>query len=175
MTTHRLQVKYWLIGLAMFGVLIAMSFWRGDASLYSIIDHQTAGSANVVDIIQSDWRASGLRNIMIVSMIGDFIFIGFYGWGSFLAGRSFLRVAMGGAGGAVRALGGLAMLAAIIFLITDYVETICQFIQMVQDMGSDPLAATAAFMQPIKSTAFIITFLGILSGLVLSRFSGRDA
>ncbi len=172
MTEQKLTIKLWLIGLAMFGVLIIMSQIRGDASDYTILDHQAAGTAAMVDTIQADWRANGIRTLAIVSMIGDLIFIGFYGWGSVVAGRSLARAA---SGNVLRAVGGIVALAGMVFLFTDYVETICQFLQMWPEKGSDPLAATAAFMQPIKSAAFVVTFIGVIAGLMVHRISGRNA
>ena len=44
-----------------------------------------------------------------------------------------------------------------------------------QMRGSDTLAATAATVQPVKIIAWIVTFFGILAGLVVRRFVGRSA
>ena len=171
MIDNRPQLKLWLIGLAMFGGLIALSVIRGDASQYTILDHQAAGTAAMVDTIQADWRANGLRQLAIFSMIGDLIFIGFYGCGAFIAGRSFSRIG----GGFLRSLGVIIAAASAIFLITDYVETILQLIQLLREQGSDWMAGTAATVRPIKVATWIITFLGILAAIGIRRFSGSNA
>ena len=171
MIDNRPQLKLWLIGLAMFGGLIALSVIRGDASQYTILDHQAAGTAAMVDTIQADWRANGLRQLAIFSMIGDLIFIGFYGCGAFIAGRSFSRIG----GGFLRSLGVIIAAASAIFLIADYVETILQLIQLLREQGSDWMAGTAATVRPIKVATWIITFLGILVAIGIRRFSGSNA
>jgi small-conductance mechanosensitive channel len=171
MINNRPQLKFWLVGLAMFGGLIALNLIRGGASEYTILDHQAAGSAAMVDTIQADWRVNGLRQLAIFSMIGDLIFIGFYGCGAFIAGRSFSRIG----GGLLRALGVIIAGAAVIFLIADYVETILQLIQLLREQGSDWMSGTAATVRPIKVATWIITFAGILAALAFWRFSARDA
>ena len=115
----------------------------------------------MVNTIQADWRANGLRNAVIYGMIADFVFIAIYGWGSFVAGRSFYQ----SGNITVRILGGSVAAAAIVFLISDYLETILQFIQMLRDEGVDWMAATAATAQPIKFAAFYVTFFGVIAAL----------
>jgi hypothetical protein len=171
MKDHRPQLKFWLIGLAMFGALIALGFVRGDASQYTILDHQAAGTAAMVDTIQADWRANGLRQLAIISMIGDLIFIGFYGCGAFIAGRSFSRIETG----LLRGLGVIIAGAAVVFLITDYVETILQLIQLLREQGSDWMAGTAATARPIKVAAWIVTFVGVLLSLGIWQLAARKA
>ena len=161
MTEEKPPLKLWLSGLGIFGIFIMLGALAGDASQYNIVDHQGAGTAEMVNTIQADWRANGLRNAVIYGMIADFVFIAVYGWGSFVAGRSFYR-----SGNAlVRLLGGFIAAAAIVFLISDYLETILQFVQMLQDEGVDWMAATAATAQPIKFAAFYVTFFGVLAAL----------
>lgn len=171
MSDDKPRLKLWLIGLAMFAGLILLSFVRGDASQYTILDHQAAGTAAMVDTIQSDWRANGLRTLAIFSMIGDLIFIGVYGWGSYLAGRSFQHIGSG----FVRLTGLVVAVAAIIFLVTDYVETVLQLIQLLREQGSDWMAGTAATVRPIKVAAWIVTFLGVILALVVRRMTRRTA
>ncbi|MEL6878392.1 MAG: hypothetical protein AAGL68_09885 [Pseudomonadota bacterium] len=171
MIHERPQLRLWLIGLAMFAVLIGASLLRADASEFGIVDHQAAGTAAQVDIIQADWRAAGIRTFAIISMIGDLIFIGVYGWGSYVAGRSFSRIGSG----VLRAVGVAVAVAAAVFIVTDYIETTLQLIQLLREQGSDWMAGTAAFAQPIKVAAWIVTFLGVLAGLILWRFSSSDA
>lgn len=171
MTKGRIDLKYWLIGLAMFGALIATSLlFRGDAP-FSIVDHQGAGTAERVDLIQTAWRDAGLRNLFIASMFGDLIFIGFYSFGSWQAGKSLHALE----GRFLRGLGLVVMGAAVIFCLSDYLETTLQIVQMLADKGSDSLAATAAFAQPIKVAAWITTFIGVLIAIPLTRFSSSTA
>lgn len=167
MTDEKPPLKLWLSGLGIFGVFIVLDMLAGDASQYNIVDHQGAGTAKMVDTIQADWRANGLRDAVIYGMIADFVFIAVYGWGSFVAGRSFHR-----SGNAViRILGGFVAAAAIVFLISDYLETILQFIQMLRDQGVDWMAATAATAQPVKFAAFYVTFFGTISALIVRRMT----
>ena len=70
---------------------------------------------------------------------------------------------------ALRSLGGIIMIAAIIIAIADYSETICQFMQAIRFEGDDNLASIAATAQPIKSTAFLTSFFGILIALYLRK------
>lgn len=65
----------------------------------------------------------------------------------------------------VRLLGGFIAAAAVVFLISDYLETILQFVQMLQDEGVDWMAATAATGQLIKFAAFYVTFFGVLAAM----------
>jgi hypothetical protein len=56
-----------------------------------------------------------------------------------------------------------------VFLVTDYGETIAQLMQVLANEGSDGLAGFAATMRPIKSLVFVVTFLGILALLGIER------
>ena len=62
--------------------------------------------------------------------------------------------------------------AAVVFVFTDYLETVLQFIQLLQDRGVDWMAATAAFAQPIKVAAWIATFIGVIAGWGAARLGG---
>lgn len=167
MTEEKTPLKFWLLGLGILGTLLVLGMLAGDASQYNIVDHQAAGTAEMVNTIQADWRANGLRNAVIYGMIADFVFIAIYSWGSFAAGRSLYR----SGNKLVRILGGAVVAAAIVFLISDYLETILQFIQMLRDEGVDWMAATAATAQPIKFAAFYVTFFGTISALIIRRIA----
>ncbi|MEP5938778.1 MAG: hypothetical protein ABJ239_10660 [Erythrobacter sp.] len=164
------HIKLWIIGLVMFALVIALGAMVSSASVFGITDHQAAGTADQVDLIQADWRDNGVRTIAIISMIGDLLFIGVYGWGSYVAGRSFARMS----NAAVRAIGWIVALAAIVFLVTDYVETILQVIQLIRESGSDLMAGIAATAQPVKSVAWIVTFFGVIAALIIRRLSGQS-
>lgn len=79
MTEEKTLLKLWLAGLGIFGVFIVLGMLAGDASQYNIVDHQAADTAEMVNTIQADWRANGLRNAVIYGMIADFVFIAVYG------------------------------------------------------------------------------------------------
>ncbi len=161
------RLKLWLVGLALFAVLIVLGIWLERSASVGIVDHQLAGDAATVDAIQAQWRDEGVRWLAIVSMLGDLVFIGAYGWGAWIAGRSF--VALGN--GPVRLIGWIVAVAAAVFLFTDYAETILQFIQLMREEGSDSMAATAAAMQNPKKFAWVATFVGVIAALVIRRFA----
>lgn len=170
MSENKVELRGWLVGLAVFAVVVAMGIWLRQTSSFGIVDHQIAGSAAQVDTIQAAWRADGVRTLAILAMLGDLVFIGIYSWGSWIAGRSF----MAAGGGLVRLIGLIVAAAAVVFFLTDYCETILQFIQLVRERGSDWMAATAATVQPIKVVAWIVTFVGVLLALVVHRFTARS-
>lgn len=167
------EIGGWLRGLAAFAIVIVLSLGItlfGEGVTFGILEHQAAGSAARVDQIQAQWRAGGVRNLAIVSMIGDLVFIGIYGWGSWVAGRSFMAMA-----GILHLLGGFIALSAVVFLATDYIETTLQLVQMAREQGSDWMAGTAATVRPIKIAAWIASFIGVLLALVISRLRAPNA
>jgi hypothetical protein len=167
---EKISVKTWLISLAVFAVVIFLSSRvnQGDVT-FDIFAHQAAGTAERVDEIQTQWREGGVRTNAIVAVIGDLAWIWVYALGSFLAGREFVLKRRG----IVRTMGLTICAAAVVFGVTDYTETISQFIQLVQDTGDDTLAGIAAFMQPIKITAFMVAFFGVIIALVVDRFAPK--
>ena len=164
--------RYWLFGLLLFATMIALNpTLSTSASPMGISDHQTAGSAAKIDAIQQAWQAAGVLLIARASMMIDLLFIGVYSFGAWNGGK-FMR---SDASPNVRRIGGLVMGASLVFLVTDYTETICQFIQVMQFKGSDLLADVAATVQPVKSFAWIVTFVGLLAALLLRRMARRSA
>ena len=172
MTDTRPDIRWWLLGLLAFVIVIALSvaITGPDEVVLGIGEHQAAGSAVRVDEIQAQWRAGGVRTLAIVSMLGDLVFIGIYGWGSWQAGRSFMAMP-----GSVRMIGMLVAISALIFLVTDYTETILQVIQLLREQGSDWMAAVAATVRPVKVIAWIATFGGVLIALAIRRFAAPTA
>ena len=167
-----LERKFWLFWI---GGLVIVALARIphaplaiEAVPGGILDHQAAGSAAVVDHIQAAWREAGLRSTAIFAMCHDLVFIGIYGMGSFWAGRVFMAET---ARPKLALLGKIIMQAAVVFLITDYVETNLQLVQLLREQGVDWMAATAAIMQPIKIAAWIITFIGTISALIIRRMA----
>lgn len=159
---------WWGAGLALF----ALALWLHlplaiPAVPGGILDHQAAGSAAEVDRIQQAWRAAGLSEQARMAMICDLVFIGTYAFGSLLGGfwlRSDGRPVL-------RLFGDVVIATAIVFCLCDYTETICEFVQLVQDRGSDALAAAAATARPVKVVAWLASFFGVIAGLAVRRFA----
>ena len=125
----------------------------------------------MVNQIQSAWADGGVLGVARIAMIADLIFIGIYGVGAALGGLYFrsIKIRM------MRLLGWVVLSAAVIFLITDYVETILQLVQLVQFAGNDTLAGIASSMGPVKVISFAVTFFGLLVALALEWFWTRAA
>ena len=168
---EKVSIRLWLFSLVVFaGVMILSSMITQGEVTYTIVDHQAAATAGRVDEIQTQWREAGVRNTAIAAVIGDLAWIWIYALGAYLAGKGFATKRQG----MLRILGWIVAVSGIVFGITDYTETISQFIQLLQDTGSDTLAGIAAFMQPIKVTAFLVAFSGIIIALLVDRFAGRS-
>lgn len=169
---EKVSVKVWLISLAVFVIVMILSsmITQGDVT-FTIVDHQAAATAEKVDEIQTQWREGGVRTAAIIAVIGDLAWIWIYALGAYLVGKGFAIKRQG----MLRIMGWVIGVSGVVFGITDYTETISQFIQLLQDSGDDTLAGIAAFMQPIKVTAFLVAFFGIIVALVVDRFIGRAA
>ena len=164
--------RYWLGGLLLLAVMIAMNSWfSNDVSPWGIRDHQAAATAARVDAIQSAWQEAGVLNLARLGMAIDLIYIAVYSFGAYCGGRLFSQASQP----MLRRLGWVIVAAAIILGFADYIETICQFVQIMTLKGSDLLADIAATAQPIKSTAFLTTFFGLLAALFLRRMKRRAA
>lgn len=159
MTNERRFWAIWIVGLLLFAVTIALSLAVEQPGVtLGIADHQAAGSAARVDQIHAQWAAADVKGIAFAAMIMDLIFIGVFAWGSYLLGRMFAangRIV-------VRLLGMMVVVAAFIFGASDYLETVLQLIQLVQDRGSDWMASTAASVRPLKIAAWVVCFGGVL-------------
>lgn len=160
--------RYWLGGILLFAVMIVLSTIRDTVG---ISEHQAAATAARVDAIQRQWQADGVIGLVQFGMVIDLIFIGVYSWGAWNGGNMMLTETAP----AVRRIGGLVMAASLIFMVTDYAETICQFIQLAQFKGNDSLAGIAAAAQPVKMIAFLTTFIGLLAALMLRRMARPPA
>jgi hypothetical protein len=162
--------RYWLAGLLLFAVMIAMN--PSISNIHApmgISEHQAARTAAKVDAIQRQWQADGVLWLARLSMAIDLVFVAVYSWGALLGGKVMRASASPGA----QRLGVLIMVAAVLFCVTDYAETISQFVQAMQYKGSDLLAGIAATARPIKSLAWVITFVGLLAALLLRRMAAR--
>ena len=164
--------RYWLGGLLILAMMIAMNPWfTSDVSPWGIRDHQSAGTALRVDAIQAAWQAAGVLNLARFGIALDLIYIGIYSFGAYCGGRLFAQSTRP----SLRRLGWIIVAAAVVVGIADYTETICQFVQAINFKGSDILARIAATAQPIKSTAFLTTFIGLLAALLFRRIARRSA
>lgn len=164
--------RFWLSGLLILAAMIAMNPWFvTDVSPWGIRDHQSAGTAERVDAIQMVWHAAGVLELARLAMVIDLIYIGVYSFGAYCGGKLFAQSKRP----ALRRLAWVIVAAAIILGVADYAETICQFVQAMMFRGSDQLAAIAATAQPIKTTAFLTSFFGLLTALLIRRMTMRSA
>ncbi len=164
--------RVWITGLVLFAITVALSVTvtRNGVTL-GITEHQQAGTAVRADEIQAAWNTAGVRGNAMAAMLADLVFIGVFAWGSYLLGRVF----SGAANGLIRVIGLVVVTSAIVFGLTDYIETILQFTQLLLDKGSDWMAGTAATVRPVKILTFCIAFFGIMLALVVRRFSQDPA
>jgi hypothetical protein len=164
--------RFWLGGLIMLAIMIAMNPWfSNDVSPWGIRDHQSAATAMRVDAIQQAWQTAGVMDLARFGMAMDLVYIAVYSFGAWCGGKLFAA----STGPMLRRLGWVIAMAAIILGIADYVETFCQFVQAMAFKGSDTLAGIAATAQPIKSIAFLTSFVGLLAALLLRRMARRAA
>ena len=172
MPTFRLFLWWWLAGLAIFALVVALGLPLSTPEVPGgILDHQAAGTGAEIDRIQRAWAGAGLLDRARIAMAADLVFIGVYGVGSVLGGLHFSRAGAG----LVSALGKLVAVAGAVFLVTDYAETICQLIQLTRFAGADTLAGIAAAARPPKIAAWIVTMLGVLVALAWKWRAGRPA
>lgn len=164
--------RYWLTGLLLLAGMIALNpSISNPVAPMGISDHQAAATALRVDAIQLVWQADGVLWIARLGMAIDLVFIGIYSRGAWLGGKAMRGENVPGLG----RIGIAIMAAAVLFCLTDYMETIAQFIQLAQLKGSDALAGLAATMRPVKAVAFLVTFIGLLAALLLRRMARRSA
>ncbi len=164
--------RYWLGGLLILAIMIAMNPWfSNEVSPWGIRDHQSAGTALRIDAIQAAWQAAGVMNLARFGIALDLVYIGVYSFGAYCGGRLFAKSEKL----SLRRLGWVIIAAALIVCVADYVETLSQFVQAMTFKGSDLLAGIAATAQPIKSTAFLTSFFGLLAALLLRRMARRSA
>ena len=164
--------RYWLGGLLILAIMIAMNPWfTNDVSPWGIRDHQSAATALRVDAIQAAWQTAGVLNLARFGIALDLIYIGIYSFGAYCGGRLFVRSERP----MLRRLGWIVIAAAVVVGVADYAETTCQFVQAMTFKGDDILASIAATAQPIKSTAFLTTFIGLLAALLFRRMARRPS
>ncbi|MFN3453164.1 MAG: hypothetical protein ACK4ZE_13505 [Sphingorhabdus sp.] len=161
-----------MAGILLLAIQIVLNVWlMNDVSPLGVSDHQAAGFAAKVNAIHAGWRASGMMELAIFSMILDCLFIGVYSWGAFAGGRMFAS----SHGALLSRLGKLIVIAAVAFCAADYTETISQLVQAIGGQGSDNLAHIAATVRPVKTVLFLVTFFGLLMALYIRRTTRRAA
>jgi hypothetical protein len=164
--------RYWLGGLLLLALMIVLNSWLSTgAARWGIRDHQSAGSAVRIDAIQFAWQRAGVLSLARFSIALDLVYIAIYSFGAYCGGRMLMCENHSG----LKRLGGLIAATSVILAIADYAETICEFIQIIGFKGSDVMAQIAATAQPVKTLAFIVTFLGVIAGLILRRYLRRGA
>lgn len=170
MTQRKRFLMWWIGGIIAFAIVLFLHFpLIIDAVPGGIGAHQAAGDAAAVNAIQTAWAEAGVLGSAKIAMIGDLIFIGIYGIGSVLGGLYFRTHGTG----ITRHIGSIVALCGAVFLLTDYGETIAQFIQLTGNEGSDALAGFAATLRPIKMVTWTATFIGILAALIIQRIQSR--
>lgn len=162
----------WPLGLVLFAGVI----WLGlpldiEGVPGGILAHQAAGDGRSIDLIQRAWMDAGLYDRARYAMFGDIVFITVYGLGSWYAGLHFMQ----DPATRMRRMGIMLVIAAALFIATDYAETFAQIIQLQQERGSDAMASVAATVRPVKIAAWLVTFFGMIAALVVRRISARPA
>lgn len=164
--------RFWLAGLLLLAAQIVMNVWLiTDVAPLGISDHQAAATAARVNEIHASWEAAGVMKLARLSMLVDLCFIGIYTFGAAAGGLLFFRATTA----VLKRVGVVVLVSAVAFGLTDYAETLCQFIQAMRGEGSDALAGFAATVRPIKSVAFLVTFFGLLAALWIRRMARRAA
>ncbi len=170
--SKKTAVMWWVGGLIAFGITLYFHIpLITDGVPGGITEHQRAPDAATVNAIQSSWAADGLMGAASLAMITDLIFIGIYGIGCVLAGQYYRS----GRNSVLRILGWAALISGVIFLITDYGETIAQFMQLTNEAGDDDLAAFASTLRPVKMLTWTTGFFTVLAALLADRFSSNAA
>jgi len=168
MVSKKTFLIWWLGGLAAFAVSTTIHSGLAIAAVPGgILDHQAAPDAASVDAIQNAWEAAGLYGRARLAMITDLIFIGIYGVGCVLGGLYYRAQS----GRVLALLGWVAAAMGVVFLFTDYVETILQFIQLLSFEGSDAMAGITSLMGPSKVASFLVAAGALLIALIWERFS----
>lgn len=172
MNVHKAFLTFWIGGILAFLVVIALHWPLFIPTVPGGMgDHQAAGTAAEVNRIQMAWSDAGLTRQVGRALLGDLFFIGIYGLGAILGGFHFRREGHG----VVRHLGTFILICGLVFTVTDYGETLAQFLQYLANAGSDDLAGFAATVRPIKMVAFLGSFFGIIAAFVVRRKQTRGA
>jgi len=163
-------MRFWLAGLSLAALLIVTNVvFVTDASPFGILDHQKAATAANVNAIQNGWQQAGLLGLAKLSMIVDLVFIAVYTFGAICGGllmRADDRIA-------IKRVGALVIAGALVFCVTDYIETIFQVVQLFAMQGSDTLAKVAASVGTAKVGGMLVSLTGLLGKIIYDKFSTR--
>ncbi|MEM7700320.1 MAG: hypothetical protein AAF251_00140 [Pseudomonadota bacterium] len=166
MISKRAFLTWWLGGLAIFAIsLVIHSALAIEAVPGGILDHQAAPDAASVIAIQSAWEDAGLANRARIAMASDLVFIVVYSIGAIMGGRYYRNLFEG----ALHVFGWSAIFAGVVFFLTDFIETLLQFYQMMRLQGSDTLAWIASSMGPAKVVSFLVSVGLLIVALVWER------
>jgi len=168
----RTAAIWWVGGLVAFAIVLLLHAPLATSGVPGgIAEHQRAPDAATVNAIQQSWLRDGLSTQAAIAVIGDLIFIGIYGIGCVLAGlhfRAHINIVL-------RGMGWGALISGVVFLVTDYGETIAQLIQLLRFAGDDGLAEFASTLRPVKMVSWTSGFLTVLTALLIQRFSSTAA
>ena len=158
---------FWLGGLAVFAVLAAaLPPLVTDVAPNGLLDHQAAGTGERATAIQDSWRAKGVGDFALWSMVGDLVFIALYTIGGVIGMRLIWRDAMS------PTLKKFVLVLGVTFVtfgLFDTAETVAQIVQVARGEGSDLAARLAAFCGPVKIATFVASFVGMVVALVWFR------
>ena len=155
---------FWGGGMALFiYLIISGGALETVVAPNGILDHQSAANADRVNAIQQSWADAGLLDLARWGMIADLVFITLYMSGGIIGGRLIWQRANSPT---LKKVGLLCVLAYFLFGLTDYIETICQLVQLLNEQGSDILAATAALAKPVKTISWIVGTLAMIAALI---------
>lgn len=155
---------FWGGGLALFlYLIISGGALETVVAPNGILDHQSAATAARVNAIQQSWSDAGVLELARWGMIADLIFITLYMSGGIIGGRLIWQRANSPT---LKKVGLLCVLSYFIFGLTDYVETVCQLVQLINEQGSDILAGTAALARPIKIITWIVGTISMIAALI---------
>ncbi len=155
---------FWGAGLALFLYLVATGGVLETAvAPAGILDHQSAATAERVNAIQQSWAAAGVMDIARWGMVADLVFITLYMSGGIIGGRLIWQRANSPT---LKKVGLLCVLSYFVFGLTDYIETVCQLVQLVNEQGSDILAGTAALAKPVKVASWIVGTVAMIAALI---------
>lgn len=155
---------FWGGGLALFLYLVVTAGALQTAvAPGGILDHQSAATAERVNAIQQSWAAAGVLDVARWAMIADLVFITLYMSGGIIGGRLIWQRANSPT---LKKIGLLCVLSYFLFGLTDYVETVCQLVQLVNEQGNDILAGTAALSKPVKTISWIVGTVAMIGALI---------
>ena len=155
---------FWGGGMALFiYLIISGGALETVVAPNGILDHQSAANADRVNAIQQSWADAGLLDLARWGMIADLVFITLYMSGGIIGGRLIWQRAKSPT---LKKLGLLSVLVYFVFGLSDYLETVCQLVQLIREQGSDILAGTAALARPVKIVTWIIGTVAMIVALL---------